>query len=119
MIVGIGVDIIEVERIQKLAEKSPRFLKRVYSAEEIKIDGRKSREILPVVRPVIEKIASIVDACLQKFDNLTEICLVGGTCELDGFDEIVQEMLRVKAFRPEYPQFITPLGIALSCLDAN
>jgi ethanolamine utilization protein EutJ len=86
-------------------------------AEEIKTDSRKSREILPVVRPVIEKMASIVDTCLQKFDNLTEVCLVGGTCELEGFDEIVQKTLRVKAFRPEYPQFITPLGIALSCLD--
>jgi holo-[acyl-carrier protein] synthase len=36
MIVGIGVDIIEVERIRKLAEKSPRFLKRVYTSEEIR-----------------------------------------------------------------------------------
>jgi ethanolamine utilization protein EutJ len=86
-------------------------------AEEIKIDRRKNREILPVVRPVIEKMASIVDTCLQKFDNLTEICLVGGTCELEGFEEIVQKTLSIKAFRPEYPQFITPLGIALSCLD--
>jgi ethanolamine utilization protein EutJ len=88
-------------------------------AEKIKTDSRKSREILPVVRPVIEKIASIVDTCLQQFNNLTEVCLVGGTCELVGFDKIVQETLSVKAFRPEYPQFITPLGIALSCLDAN
>jgi ethanolamine utilization protein EutJ len=88
-------------------------------AEEIKIDRRKNREILPVVRPVIEKMASIVDTCLQKFDNLTEVCLAGGTCELEGFDEIVQKTLSMKAFRPEYPQFITPLGIALSCLDAN
>lgn len=35
MIVGIGVDIIEVDRIQKLAEKSPRFLNRVFTSEEI------------------------------------------------------------------------------------
>jgi len=86
-------------------------------AEEVKIDCQKSREILPVVRPVIEKIASIVDTSLQKFDNLTEVCLVGGTCELDGFEDIVQKSLHLKAFRPEYPQFITPLGIALSCLE--
>ncbi len=88
-------------------------------AEEVKIDRQKSREILPIVRPVIEKIASIVDACLQKFDNLTEVCLVGGTCELAGFEEIVQKTLSLRAFRPEYPQFTTPLGIALSCLDTE
>lgn len=44
MIVGIGVDIIEVERIRKLAEKSPRFLKRVYTTEEIKYcEGKKNK----------------------------------------------------------------------------
>ena len=87
-------------------------------AEAIKTDRNKTREILPVVRPVIEKIASIVDACLQKFNDLTEVCLVGGTCELDGFAEIVQKSLHKRTFRPDYPRFTTPLGIALSCLDA-
>ena len=44
MIVGIGVDIIEVERIQKLAEKSPRFLKRIFTDEEIKYsNGKKNK----------------------------------------------------------------------------
>ena len=85
----------------------------------IAADPARSREIVPIVRPVIEKIASIVDDCLKKFNDLTEICLVGGTCELEGFDEIVQQSLSLRAFRPEYPQFITPLGIALSCLDAT
>jgi len=86
-------------------------------AEEVKIDRQKSREILPVVRPIIDKIASIVADSLRKFDNLTEVCLVGGTCELDGFEDIVQKTLSLKVFRPDYPQIITPLGIALSCLD--
>jgi len=86
-------------------------------AEQLKTDPARSREILPIVRPVIEKIASIVDDCLNKFENLTEVCLVGGTCELTGFEDIVQKTLSIRAFRPQYPQFITPLGIALSCLD--
>lgn len=44
MIVGIGVDIIEVERIRKLAEKSPRFLKRVYTSEEIRYcEGKRNK----------------------------------------------------------------------------
>jgi ethanolamine utilization protein EutJ len=88
-------------------------------AEEVKIDRQRSREILPIVRPVIEKIASIVASYLQPFDDLTKVCLVGGTCELEGFDEIVQKTLSLKTFRPDFPQFITPLGIALSCLDVN
>ena len=44
MIVGIGVDIIEVERIQKIAEKSPRFLTRVFTTEEIQYcSGKKNK----------------------------------------------------------------------------
>jgi holo-[acyl-carrier protein] synthase len=35
MITGIGIDIIEVERIQKLIETKPRFLQRIYTPEEI------------------------------------------------------------------------------------
>ena len=86
-------------------------------AEKVKIDPAKSREILPIVRPVIEKMAGIVDACLQKFDNLTAVCLVGGTVELEGFEAVVKKALNLRVFRPDYPQIITPLGIALSCLD--
>jgi holo-[acyl-carrier protein] synthase len=44
MIVGIGVDIIEVSRIQKLAEKSPRFLDRVFTPAEIQYcEGKKNK----------------------------------------------------------------------------
>ncbi len=44
MIIGVGVDIIEVKRIQNLAEKSPRFLKRVFTAEEIEYsEGKKNK----------------------------------------------------------------------------
>lgn len=35
MISGIGIDIIEVERVKKLAEKNPRFLRRIFTPQEI------------------------------------------------------------------------------------
>lgn len=88
-------------------------------AEDLKTDRERSREILPIVQPVIEKIASIVDTCLRDFKDLTKVCLVGGTCELEGFAKIVQKALNLETFRPDFPQLITPLGIALSCLDKN
>jgi ethanolamine utilization protein EutJ len=87
-------------------------------AEEVKMDRQRNREILPIVRPVIEKIASIAASYLQPFDGLTKVCLVGGTCELEGFTEVAQQSLNLETFRPKFPGFITPLGIALSCLDA-
>ena len=33
--IGLGLDIVEIRRIQALARRNPRFLKRVFSAEEI------------------------------------------------------------------------------------
>jgi holo-[acyl-carrier protein] synthase len=41
MIVGIGIDIIEVERLAKLAEKSPRFLEKVFAPGEIAYCSKK------------------------------------------------------------------------------
>ena len=86
-------------------------------AEKIKTDRQRSPEILPIVRPVIEKIASIAASYLKEFEDLTQICLVGGTCELEGFTEIAQQSLNLTTFRPNSPRYITPLGIALSCLN--
>jgi len=88
-------------------------------AEKIKTDRRRSREVMSMVRPVIEKIAAIVDACLNPFAGLNRICLVGGTCELEGFSGIVQKALNMETFLPPFPQFTTPLGIALACIDAD
>jgi len=35
MIIGVGIDIIEVKRIEKLAEKNPRFLQKIFTPPEI------------------------------------------------------------------------------------
>ena len=35
MIVGIGTDIIEIQKIQQAIEKNPRFLERVFTSEEL------------------------------------------------------------------------------------
>ncbi len=88
-------------------------------AEKIKTDNKRNREVLMIVRPVIEKIASIAVSYLAEFDNLEKVCLVGGTCELEGLAEIVAENIGMETFRPAIPQFITPFGIALSCLETT
>ena len=88
-------------------------------AEIIKTDKKRNQEVLPIVRPVIEKVSSIVAAYLAEFKDLEKVCLVGGTCELEGFTDVVGHNIGIKTFRPVLPQFITPLGVALSCLDAD
>ena len=87
-------------------------------AEEIKI-SRESKEILPIIRPVVDKVSSITGIFLEPYRDIEKICMVGGSCELEGFTEIVGKNLGLKAFRPYAPQIITPFGIALSCLQVN
>jgi ethanolamine utilization protein EutJ len=87
-------------------------------AEKLKTDKSKSADILPVVRPVIDKISTIIERQLRGYD-VDEIWLVGGTCELDGMCEAVAENLGRNARRPEHPQVVTPYGIALSGLNGH
>ncbi len=46
MIVGIGIDIIEVKRIKDLAEKNPEFLLRIFTPAEIDYCSRKKKKFL-------------------------------------------------------------------------
>ena len=41
MVIGIGIDIIDVERVRKLAEKNPRFLERIFTPKEIDYCSKK------------------------------------------------------------------------------
>ena len=88
-------------------------------ADELKTDPTRSREVLGIVRPVIDKISSIVEGYLEGFQRVEKVCMVGGTCELEGLAEIVGQNLGLETYRPEVPQVITPFGIALSCLGRN
>ena len=56
-------------------------------AEEIKKDPARQSEILPVVRPVVEKMAAIVKKHIQGRD-VTALYLVGGTCCLKNMEDI-------------------------------
>lgn len=88
-------------------------------AERLKADKGKSREVLPLIRPVIDKISTIIQTTLRPYAQVREVCLVGGTCELAGLSEIVGQNLGLWTYQPPDPQIVTPLGIALSCLKAN
>jgi len=88
------------------------------AAEELKM-GEKSGEIVPIVKPVIDKISTIATGFLKPFDDIDKVCLVGGTCELQGLPEIVAKNIGLKTFRPVGSQVITPFGIALSCAETN
>lgn len=81
-------------------------------AENLKKDNDRHQEILPVVRPVLEKMASIVKRHISGY-AIENIYLVGGTCCLTGMEKIFQDYLRVPVHKPQNPFLVTPLGIAL------
>ena len=88
-------------------------------AEVYKANQDHRYEILPIVKPVIDKIATIVQNYIAEFENIGTVWMVGGTCALDGMVDIVGDHLQTETRRPAQPQMITPFGIALSCLETN
>jgi len=68
--------------------------------------------LFPVVRPVMEKVGSIVRRHIAR-RNADTIYLVGGTCAYPGMDAVVAEYTGIKTLVPGNPLFITPLGIAM------
>jgi ethanolamine utilization protein EutJ len=87
-------------------------------AEIYKRNPENHKEILPVLKPVVEKIASIIKQHIKGHD-VQEICLVGGTCCLTGIEKIIEKQTGIYTHKPQNPMFVTPLGIALSCTQES
>lgn len=83
-------------------------------AEVYKRKEENHKELLPVLKPVVEKVASIISRHIKGHD-VQEIYLVGGTCCLTGIEAIIEKQTGIRTQKPENPMFVTPLGIAFSC----
>lgn len=83
-------------------------------ADLFKRNAKNHKEVLPIVKPVIEKVAAIINHHIKDYD-VQEISLVGGTCCLTGIEEIIQKQTGIFTHKPQNPMFVTPLGIALGC----
>jgi len=83
-------------------------------AEKIKMDYNRHKEILPIVSPVIEKMAHIVQSNTKGYDFKT-VFLTGGSCCLTGMEKVFEKILKVPVYKPENPFFVTPTGIAKNC----
>ncbi len=86
----------------------------IEEAEIYKRDPKNHKELLLVLKPVIEKVASIINEHIKGYD-VEEIILVGGTSCLDGIEKIIEEKTKISTYKPANPMFVTPLGIAVSC----
>lgn len=83
-------------------------------ADVYKRDFKNHRELIPVIRPVIEKVSTIISRHISKY-SVKELYLVGGTCCLEGIEDIIAKQTNLPTYKPQNPMFVTPLGIALNC----
>ena len=81
-------------------------------AEELKKDPAKEDDIQPMIKPVMQKVASIIDKHIAG-RTVDTVYLVGGTSCNKYIAGIVEEWLEKPVQRPDNPFLVTPLGIAL------
>ena len=82
------------------------------AAEALKKDPAEQSRLFPVVRPVMEKMGTIVERNLRGV-NAKSIVLVGGTSIFPGIDTVIQEVTGLPTRIAPSPLFVTPVGIAL------
>ena len=82
-------------------------------AETMKKDPKEQQRLFPVIRPVMEKVGSIVNRHIAGH-RVDRLYLVGGTCAYPGMDKVIEEYTGVETILPGNPLFVTPLGIAMN-----
>lgn len=88
----------------------------ISEAELFKRDVAHHQELLVTLKPVVEKIATIILEQVAGYE-VDGLYLVGGTTCLTGIEGIIEKKTGIPTFKPINPMFVTPLGIALSCTD--
>lgn len=85
----------------------------VEEAELLKRDSTKAKDNFVIVRPVLEKMASISNRLLASYDT-SPIILVGGAAYFEDSEKIFSHYLDQEVYKPQFPQYVTPIGIAMS-----
>ena len=82
-------------------------------AETLKKNPNEQTRLFPVIRPVMEKVGSIINRHIAGH-RVDKLYLVGGTCAYPGMDKVIEEATGVETILPGNPLFVTPLGIAMN-----
>jgi ethanolamine utilization protein EutJ len=82
-------------------------------AEALKKEPAQQDRLFPIIRPVLEKMGTIVERHIRGFD-VDSIVLVGGTPLFPGIAAVIEEITSLPAKIAPHPLFVTPVGIALN-----
>jgi ethanolamine utilization protein EutJ len=81
-------------------------------AEALKKDPAQQSRLFPIVRPVMEKMGTIVERHLRG-SSAKSIVLVGGTPLFPGIAQVIEDITGLPTEVVGSPLFVTPLGIAM------
>ncbi|ARC89853.1 ethanolamine utilization protein EutJ [Rhodovulum sp. MB263] len=82
-------------------------------AEAEKLDPAAERDVFAVIRPVADKMASIVARFLEAYPDLDAVHVVGGACTFSEFEQVFAKETGRRIVKPAEPLLVTPLGIAM------
>lgn len=89
------------------------FHESVEEAEKRKRSTSKEKENFTIVRPVVQKMAEITKQVLLRRPT-DSIYVVGGATYFSDFEKEFAKYLKKNVYKPIFPQFVTPIGIAMS-----
>ena len=82
------------------------------AAEAQKKDPAEQSRLYPIIRPVMEKMGTIIEKHIRGHEA-ESIVLVGGTSLFPGIDAVIQEITNLPTRVALHPLFVTPVGIAM------
>lgn len=85
----------------------------VKEAELIKRDREQEKTTFMIIKPVVDKMADITKQFLSEYP-VEPLFVVGGASYFDEFAAVFSKYLGKDVKRPDYPQFVTPIGIAIA-----
>lgn len=87
-------------------------------AEAMKTDPSRQADVLGVIRPTLEKMATIAAEALVGH-NPPMIHLVGGSSSFSNAPDVFAQVLHRPVVRPLEPLFVTPLGVPMTAIRAR
>ena len=83
-------------------------------AEALKVNPDEQPRLFPTLRPVMEKVGSIINRHISECGvSVEQITLVGGPCAFRGMVKVIEDYTGIPTQVPDRPVFVTPIGIAM------
>lgn len=122
-----GISVIESGKVTFTADEptgghhmslvlAGRYCLNYEEAEVLKHTKEREWDVFPVISPVVEKMASIVNGFIYG-KKVPILYIVGGAATFGEFEKVFRQKTGLNVIKPYNPMLVTPLGIALSCLS--